>query len=106
MIDVSRLGERGDRDQGNPRAVPEEIEGLNKSRVVVAAPLIRGDEDGAGGPEPRISLHPGNQIGYEPLVGRRGGIRRMPGQTFKRSDKGDLRKRAATRHILIKLKDP
>src|SRR5580698_1146990 len=56
VVDHSTGGVRRNDEQWNTRAIPEEIDGLNVARVVVAAAFIEGNEDRSARPQGR-SLH-------------------------------------------------
>src|SRR5579884_480673 len=50
----ARIG--ADDDEGNARAVSEEVQRLDVSGVVITATFVKGDEDGRRGPELRVCL--------------------------------------------------
>src|SRR5262245_26853109 len=75
-------------DERNARTVAEEVELLDIAGIIIAAAFIEGDEDRRRLPKSRIRLHASDDGLHELLVKVQLRIRRVPGQSFRRTQKG------------------
>src|SRR6266700_6832434 len=67
VIDMSTFGERRDDDERDAWSIAEEVDGLHKSRVIVAATFVKRDDEGGIFGKLRMPFEPVKNAVYQGL---------------------------------------
>ena len=103
VVHMALLRERRDDDHRNARAIPEEVDGLDITRVVIAAAFIHRDENRRLRPELLVAFHPADDVLHEFFVAIHRRVRRVTGHAFEGADEGHCRHAFLVAHVLVEL---